>query len=182
MATQYIKITAADGTELYEMTALQYLFGFKGRIGRLRYFTLSLTSGFLFFCAGFIVMYFTMAPFLIETLKEIQESVPAITIDIAYALNPNNISNYTLTPSMEIPRTFLSIMLLFSFIFVWINIALTVKRLHDIGITGWATLILFIPVVAFFLSLFLLFCPGTKGENSYGKAVHMLAKKPQEPI
>lgn len=49
-----------------------------------------------------------------------------------------------------------------------INFSLAVRRCHDIGLSGWLTLIFLIPVVGTFFLLFLWIKPGTPGDNPYG--------------
>ena len=46
-------------------------------------------------------------------------------------------------------------------------VAITVRRLHDVGLSGWWSLICFIPYVGF-LVLILFFLKGDKRENNYG--------------
>jgi len=51
------------------------------------------------------------------------------------------------------------------------SIAVTVRRLHDVGKSGWFLLIIFIPLVGA-IWLFILYCTrGNEGENSYGPSV-----------
>jgi uncharacterized membrane protein YhaH (DUF805 family) len=51
----------------------------------------------------------------------------------------------------------------------WFDIATSVKRLHDTGITGWAYLMVFIPFVGGLLSLIVMGClDGTMGPNKFG--------------
>lgn len=47
-------------------------------------------------------------------------------------------------------------------------LAVTVRRLHDIGKSGWWYFILLIPFVGVIWLLVLLFTDGNPGENSYG--------------
>jgi len=49
-----------------------------------------------------------------------------------------------------------------------VSIILNRRRLHDLEQSGWLTLLIFIPLVNFFFGLYLLFAPGTQGENRYG--------------
>lgn len=49
-----------------------------------------------------------------------------------------------------------------------ISLSLSVRRLHDIGLSGWFILLQFIPVVNFLMGLALLFWPGNPGVNQYG--------------
>lgn len=55
------------------------------------------------------------------------------------------------------------------FIFYW-----TAKRLHDLGKSGWFTLLYFVPVVALGLLIHALF-PGEKRKNQWGKPQKGLA-------
>ncbi len=48
------------------------------------------------------------------------------------------------------------------------EISLVVRRLHDLNHTGLLWLLSFIPVINFFLAIYLLFFKGTEGENQYG--------------
>ena len=51
---------------------------------------------------------------------------------------------------------------------VWAKLALTVKRWHDTGATGWLTLLSLIPVIEFLIFLLLCLLPPTRGPNQYG--------------
>jgi uncharacterized membrane protein YhaH (DUF805 family) len=52
---------------------------------------------------------------------------------------------------------------------VWVLSASWVKRLHDLDVSGWYQLILFVPYINY-LMLIVLFLPGTSGRNKYGDA------------
>ena len=45
---------------------------------------------------------------------------------------------------------------------------LSIKRFHDVGRSGWYSLLFFAPVVNFIAFLYLLFKKGTKGPNQFG--------------
>ncbi len=52
---------------------------------------------------------------------------------------------------------------------LWSLLSLVSRRAHDLGRGEWPVIIgTFIPVVNFFLSLYLLFAQGTAGPNEYG--------------
>jgi uncharacterized membrane protein YhaH (DUF805 family) len=51
---------------------------------------------------------------------------------------------------------------------VWSNVALGVKRLHDLDKPGIIAAALFIPVISIIAFLVLCFLPGTPGPNRYG--------------
>jgi uncharacterized membrane protein YhaH (DUF805 family) len=44
------------------------------------------------------------------------------------------------------------------------------RRFQDTGSSGWLALLVLIPGVAFFVGLYLLFCPGSTGRNQFGPA------------
>ena len=59
---------------------------------------------------------------------------------------------------------------------VWSNVALGVKRLHDIGRPGIIAAALFIPVVSILAFIALCLIPGNPGPNQYGEHANAPAK------
>lgn len=51
---------------------------------------------------------------------------------------------------------------------LWSNVALAIKRLHDLGKPGLMALVLFVPVVSIVAFLVLCLFPGDPGPNRYG--------------
>jgi uncharacterized membrane protein YhaH (DUF805 family) len=51
--------------------------------------------------------------------------------------------------------------------FLWVHVATSVKRLHDMGKPGILALSLFIPVISIAVFLILCFFPGSVGPNRY---------------
>ena len=49
------------------------------------------------------------------------------------------------------------------------SVMLTLRRWHDLGKSGWFTLLSLIPVVNFFVEIYLWAAPGTAGPNAYGE-------------
>ena len=43
-----------------------------------------------------------------------------------------------------------------------------IKRLHDIGLTGWFSIITYVPVLNLFFFFYLLFKKGDEGKNQFG--------------
>ncbi len=43
-----------------------------------------------------------------------------------------------------------------------------IKRLHDVDLTGWFSLLLYIPVIGFFFFVYLIFKKGDPGRNQFG--------------
>ena len=52
--------------------------------------------------------------------------------------------------------------------FVYFTIC-TVKRFHDMNMSGWLSLAVFVPFIGFIFGVLLTFIAGTDGENRYGK-------------
>jgi len=48
------------------------------------------------------------------------------------------------------------------------NIGFAVRRINDTNQNGWLVVLLIIPLVNFFMTLYLVFAPGTPGPNNYG--------------
>ncbi len=61
------------------------------------------------------------------------------------------------------PTTLVTILLVLPLI-----LSLSVRRLHDIGKSGWLALIGFVPVLGSLLNLYLLLGTGESGNNQYG--------------
>lgn len=55
---------------------------------------------------------------------------------------------------------------------IWSNVALGVKRLHDLDKPGIIAATLFIPVISIIAFLLLCLFPGTPGPNRYGAATN----------
>ena len=53
---------------------------------------------------------------------------------------------------------------------VYANLAIAVKRLHDIGYSGFLAAAMFIPIINFFFTIWVGIVPGTAGPNPYGEA------------
>lgn len=52
---------------------------------------------------------------------------------------------------------------------LWVHIAFSVKRLHDIGRPGIIAAVLFVPVISIIAFVALCFIAGTPGPNRYGE-------------
>ena len=50
-----------------------------------------------------------------------------------------------------------------------LSFILAIRRLHDLDKSGWLSLLFIVPLVNLVMFFYLLFAPGTKGENEYGK-------------
>ena len=61
----------------------------------------------------------------------------------------------------------------FALIALWLvalycQIVFLIRRLHDLNKTGWLCLILLVPILQFFFTLYVLLAPGTPHRNDYG--------------
>ena len=59
--------------------------------------------------------------------------------------------------------------LIYGIIILIPNFAVLVRRLHDVGKSGWYLLVVLIPIIGFFWILVLLLTDSNFGENQYGK-------------
>lgn len=50
----------------------------------------------------------------------------------------------------------------------WITVVLTIKRFHDLNVSGWGIVVFLIPIINLIAVLITLFLPGTKGINKFG--------------
>lgn len=53
-------------------------------------------------------------------------------------------------------------------LYIYFNFVIIIRRLHDRDHSGWLCLLLFLPVVNFFFTLYLLFAQGDATYNRYG--------------
>jgi uncharacterized membrane protein YhaH (DUF805 family) len=120
---------------------LNFFFGFDGRIRRTHYFFGALAVGVICVMVG------------LSGLAAMHYSIGDDDVD--WSFNPS--------PFLIIPMCLLWIAAF------WSSLALTVKRWHDVGVTGWFTL-LSLPGFTHG-AVFLLLCllPGTTGPNRYGE-------------
>ncbi len=52
---------------------------------------------------------------------------------------------------------------------LWPFLVMQIKRWHDINLTGWLSLLIFIPYLGFVVILVVGLIPGKSGENKYGQ-------------
>lgn len=58
-----------------------------------------------------------------------------------------------------------------------LGVGVGIRRWHDVGVTGWAVLIFFVPIVGLLAVLYLMWKHGETGANKYGEA-----PDPKRPI
>ena len=60
------------------------------------------------------------------------------------------------------------IMLIAYVVFFYYIIVITIRRLHDLGQTGWLCLLMLVPLVNLFFMLYIMFAKGTPTNNEFG--------------
>jgi uncharacterized membrane protein YhaH (DUF805 family) len=70
------------------------------------------------------------------------------------------------SPSYLVLTLFLVVFILGS---ILPSLAVTVRRLHDIGMTGWVILVGLIPYIGWFIIMVMSFIPSQSGDNQYGR-------------
>lgn len=61
-----------------------------------------------------------------------------------------------------------NILIILFVITLWPTLAMQIKRWHDIGITGWFSLLILIPYLGSLVYIVIGIIPGVTGENRYG--------------
>jgi uncharacterized membrane protein YhaH (DUF805 family) len=73
-------------------------------------------------------------------------------------------------PFAAFPRTWVEIVTgILSLSFIWISIAVSAKRWHDCGRSGWWVLLYLVPIVNVLMFVYLGLVKGTPGPNKYGE-------------
>ncbi|MEM9132117.1 MAG: DUF805 domain-containing protein [Actinomycetota bacterium] len=52
---------------------------------------------------------------------------------------------------------------------IWLSTTNTIRRLHDLNFSGLMVLVTFIPLIGGLFTLYLLFAPGDRGDNRFGR-------------
>lgn len=52
--------------------------------------------------------------------------------------------------------------------FFYYAIVITIRRLHDLGQTGWLSLLMFVPLINIGFMLYVMFAKGTPANNEFG--------------
>ena len=118
------------------------LFGFEGRLGRLRYLSYTFVSA--------IVVYLGLA-MVIGILA-------AILIPLFAKSSGNDLTEILLGV------VYVGVMV----VVLVVQAQYGVRRLHDLNLNGWLWLIMLIPLVNLIFGLYLLFAPGQDMPNNYG--------------
>ena len=77
--------------------------------------------------------------------------------------------SFAVSDNASIGFMFYGLMALYSLAILIPSIAVAVRRLHDVGKSGWFYFIVLIPIVGAIWLLILFFTEGDQGENAYGQ-------------
>jgi uncharacterized membrane protein YhaH (DUF805 family) len=81
---------------------------------------------------------------------------------------------------MHVPsRNVVVILFLLAPLLIWVGVAVSVKRLHDLGRSGWWAVLCFVPYLNYVAMPILGIIPGKTGSNAYGKDPR--GANPKEP-
>ena len=133
------------------IAAKPHLFSFHGRIGRAKYLMGYLILFCMTVCCFFLMSVIDHVPYIF---------VNSWVLSITFSLK--NEHNYT--PGGAASLVFLASFILVSF---W-SFAVDVKRFHDLGMSGWWTVLLLIPLIGTLGWFLLSILPGKKGPNKHG--------------
>ena len=65
-------------------------------------------------------------------------------------------------------KVLLIVDLVYSLVFFFPNLAVTIRRLHDTGRSGWFILLSLIPIIGYFIILYFTLCDSEELTNEYG--------------
>lgn len=142
------------------MSIGKFLFSAKGRVARMPFLIY-----IVIVYALSAVPYFYFAPDMVPAAQETTSSVATDsnrTLSQAAEETQQSMDD----AAMQLPILLGGIILVI--LWVYIYFVVHIKRLHDANVTGWASLLLLIPLVSYVVTLALLFIPGTKGDNRFG--------------
>jgi uncharacterized membrane protein YhaH (DUF805 family) len=91
---------------------------------------------------------------------------------------PGQVTDLSLKPGAPLPQpgigekitsiVFILLIMIWLVFFIIYIFSYFIRRLHDLNKTGWFCLLNFVPFVSLLFHIYLLFFPGTAGENNYG--------------
>ncbi|MCO7223957.1 DUF805 domain-containing protein [Pleionea sp. CnH1-48] len=67
------------------------------------------------------------------------------------------------------PKSYIGASAVISCVFIFISFIMMIRRLNDLGYSGWLSLLMFMPLINLAFAIYLMFFPGSKGANQYGK-------------
>ena len=78
------------------------------------------------------------------------------------------VDNWTPPEPFNLKDGSLLVLIPFALLFCWAHFALTARRLHDLGVTGWFSLLMIVPGANLIMIIVLLIARGEDNDNRYG--------------
>jgi len=130
---------------------LNFFFGFEGRVRRSSYFFGALAA----MCLWSVLCVSVVAAIAVANGAHMDAGATGLTIDG----DGDNWDSAWALPVFGV----------LALIGLWSSVALTVKRWHDVGMTGWFAILTLPPFANFMMFVLLCLLPGTVGENRFGR-------------
>lgn len=129
---------------------LNFFFGFGGRVRRSSYFFGALAAMALWS----VLCVSVVAALAVANGAHLDATTTSLTIDDG--------------GDFEGSIWALPVFAILGLIGLWSSVALTVKRWHDVGQTGWFAILTLPPFANFMMFVLLCLLPGTRGPNRFG--------------
>ncbi len=129
---------------------LNFFFGFSGRIRRSSYFFGALAA----MCLWTVLCISVIATIAVANGAHVDSTTSSLIIN----------------DDVEIDgaRWMIPVFAVLGLFGLWASLALTIKRWHDVGMSGWFALVTLPPFANFMMFVLLCLLPGTVGANDYG--------------
>lgn len=131
-------------TESNNERSIPTFFGVKGRINRLRFFIYNLGFSLLSGIVAAPILMIMVGVFITSSNNDEAFGANIILMGVLYGVSVFAGLAYFMTTC--------------------------IRRCHDLGKTGWLTLLIFVPVLNFFFYLYMLFAKGDEEPNQWGSA------------
>lgn len=148
------------------MNFLKLLFSFKGRINRAKFwliFVIILVTSWVF---SAVLLGTVMSPMMENMMESMQKCQHLSEQKEAYDSCMN--SNMDAESIKSTGGNLFLIQLPFIILLLWVSFAMYIKRFHDMGKSGWMSLLYLIPFVNLGIFIWQGFFKGTPGDNQYG--------------
>jgi uncharacterized membrane protein YhaH (DUF805 family) len=129
---------------------LNFFFGFEGRIRRSSYFFGALAA----MCLWSLLCVSLVATVAVANGAHLDATSTSLVIDDG--------------ADWEGSAWLLPVFGVLGLLGLWSSLALTVKRWHDVGMTGWFAILTLPPFANFMMFVLLCLLPGTTGANRFG--------------
>lgn len=130
---------------------LNFFFGFEGRIRRSSYFFGALAA----MCLWSLLCVSLVATVAVANGAHLDATTSSLVIDDG--------------ADWEGSAWLLPVFGVMGLVGLWSSLALTVKRWHDVGMTGWFAILTLPPFANFMMFVLLCLLPGTTGPNRFGR-------------